>query len=141
MRPQPRRRGWRIDARDKWAEWLAERRFGGDPEIRSRFSEELAERADKVLDYAELDEGETLLDVGCGEGLIAFRALERRAGAVIFSDVSQDLLDSCSEAATSLGIGARCRFVLASADDLRAIDEDSVDIVTTRSVLIYVADK
>jgi ubiquinone/menaquinone biosynthesis C-methylase UbiE len=127
--------------RDQWAEWLAERRFGGDPEIKRRFSEELAQRAENVLDYSELGEGETLLDVGCGEGLIGFRALERGARTVIFSDISQDLLDFCRETAMRFGVLDRCRFVLASADHLASINAGSVDVVTTRSVLIYVPDK
>jgi SAM-dependent methyltransferase len=61
--------------------------------------------------------------------------------SVVFSDVSQDLLDFCSEAAESLGVGDRCRFVRASADDLSPVESESVDVVTTRSVLIYVQDK
>ena len=91
---------------------------------------------DRVLDRAELREGETLLDVGCGDGLIAFGALERGAGRVIFSDVSDDLLDVCRRLA---GGDARCEFVSAAAEDLGAIDDGSVDVVTTRSVIIYVA--
>lgn len=43
---------------------------------------------EQVLDRAALAEGETLLDVGCGEGMIGLGALER----VIFSDISDDLL-------------------------------------------------
>ena len=35
----------------------------------------------------------------------------------------------------------RCEFVEARAEDLRPIEDDTVDAVTTRSVLIYVADK
>jgi arsenite methyltransferase len=128
-------------ARDRWAEWLAERRFGGDPDIRAEFLGKLSQTRDRVLDRAELREGETLLDVGCGEGLIGFGALERGAGSVIFSDVSTDLLDFCREAATDLGVLPRCRFVEAAADDLGPIDGESVDVVTTRSVLIYVEDK
>jgi arsenite methyltransferase len=127
--------------RDRWAEWLAERRFGGDPETRRRFTAELTERRDRLLDLAELAEGETLLDVGCGEGLIAFGALERGAGTVVFSDISDDLLELCRQAAAELGVIERCRFVNAPADDLSGIDDESVDVVTTRSVLIYVADK
>ncbi len=130
-----------MKTHDPWAEWLAERRYGGDPEIRRRFSEELAGRADRVLEYAELAEGETLLDVGCGEGLIGFRALERAAGSVVFSDISRDLLDFCREAATRLGALHRCRFLYACADKLAGIGDASVDVVATRSVLIYVADK
>jgi SAM-dependent methyltransferase len=127
--------------RDRWAEWLAERRFGGDPEVRRRSLERLAQTRDAVLDGAELREGEMLLDVGCGEGLIGFGALERGAGTVIFSDVSTDLLDFCREAAAELGVLDRCRFVEAGANDLEPIDDESVDVVTTRSVLIYVKEK
>jgi cyclopropane fatty-acyl-phospholipid synthase-like methyltransferase len=96
--------------RDCWAEWLAERRYGGDSDVRRRFSETLERRADEVLDLAQLCEAERLLDVGCGEGLIGFRALERGAGTVTFSDISRDLLDFCREAATDLGVRRR-RFV------------------------------
>jgi ubiquinone/menaquinone biosynthesis C-methylase UbiE len=128
-------------ARDRWAEWLAERRFGGDPENRARSLVQLAEVRDRVLDRAHVRAGETLLDVGCGEGLIGFGALERGAGTVIFSDISTDLLEFCREAATELGVVQRCRFVEAPADDLAAIDGSSVDVVTTRSVLIYVQEK
>ncbi len=127
--------------RDRWAEWLAERRFGGDPEIRAEMLARLAETRDEVLAGAELREGETLLDVGCGEGLIGFGALGRGAGTVIFSDISTDLLDVCLEAATELGLLARCRFVEAPAEDLSPLEDASVDVVTTRSVLIYVQDK
>jgi SAM-dependent methyltransferase len=127
--------------RDRWAEWLAERRFGGDPEIRADVLAKLAETRERVLDRAELREGETLLDVGCGEGLIGFGALERGAGTVIFSDISTDLLDFCREAATDLGVLDRCRFVETAADDLGPIENESVDVVATRSVLIYVKEK
>src|SRR5262245_488641 len=127
--------------RDRWAEWLAERRFGGDPEFRERVLEKLAETRDRVLDRAELREGDTLLDVGCGEGLIGFGALERGAGTVIFSDISTDLLDFCRDAAAALGALDRCRFVEAAANDLAAIGDESVDVLTTRSVLIYVKEK
>jgi ubiquinone/menaquinone biosynthesis C-methylase UbiE len=127
--------------RDRWAEWLAERRFGGDAAAREEMLLRLAEVRGEVLDRAELRAGETLLDVGCGEGLIGFGALERGAGSVIFSDISTDLLGVCREAAAELGVLDSCRFVQAAADDLEPIADESVDVVTTRSVLIYVKDK
>lgn len=102
---------------------------------------ELAVRRDRVLELAELAAGETLLDVGCGEGLIAFGALERGAGRVVFADVSEDVLAVCRQVAHDLGVEERCRFLRAPADDLREIGDASVDVVTTRSVLIYVGDK
>ena len=127
--------------RDIWAEWLAVHRYGGDPEVRRRMLEETAGFREKVLDRAGLAEAETLLDVGCGEGLIGFGALERGAGHVVFSDISDDLLEFCREAAEALGVFDRCSFVKAGAEDLGEVGDGSVDVVTTRSVLIYVRDK
>ena len=74
--------------------------------------------------------------MGCGTGLIGFGALDRLGpdGRVIFSDVSQDLLDHCRRSA---GGDERCSFVLAAAEDLARVADASVDIVTTRSALIY----
>lgn len=130
-----------MTERDCWAEWLLRRRFGGDPEIERLWRERLLATRERVLDRAELHEGETLLDVGCGDGLIAFGALERGAAEVVFADVSEDLLEESRRLAGQLGLLERCRFLRAPADDLRDVDDASVDIVTTRSVLIYVDDK
>ena len=127
--------------RDIWAEWLAERRSGGDSAVRAKQLEGLAPVRDKVLDRAGLGPGERLLDVGCGEGLIGFGALERGAGHVVFSDISDDLLEFCRATAESLGVLERCSFVRAGAEELVGVDDASMDVVTTRSVLIYVSDK
>ena len=64
-------------ARDRWAEWILERRFGGDAEAAKPMLGQLAKVRERVLDRAEIEPGETVLDVGCGDGLIAFGALER----------------------------------------------------------------
>lgn len=97
---------------------------------------------DRVLDNAgPVDSDTTFLDVGCGEGLLGFGALQRGAGAVVFSDISGALLDVCRDKARELGVDDRCRFVEAPAEDLRSIDGGSIDVAATRSVLIYVADK
>jgi SAM-dependent methyltransferase len=129
---------------DRWHRWLLDVRFGGDAAGREKdLTEFLYSVRDTVLDKARLQPGGTLLDVGTGDGLIAFGALERLgpSGRVIFSDISQDLLDHCREAADAEGLLDRCRFVLAAADRLAGVTDVSVDTVTTRSVLIYVKDK
>jgi arsenite methyltransferase len=129
---------------DRWQRWLLDVRFGGDPEARRQaLTEFLYPVRDKVLDKAQLRPDDTLLDVGAGDGLIAFGALERLGphGHVIFSDISQDLLDHCRKAAEAEGVLQQCRFLLAPADQLSAVVTGSVDVVTTRSVLIYVKDK
>ena len=131
------------EIQDIWSRWLLERRFGGD---RAAMQAGLAKYQypwrDKVLSHANLQEGEILLDVGCGDGLIAFGALEKvNTSQVIFSDISQDLLDHARSLAKEMNVLDRCRFVNTSADDLSVIEAASVDVVTTRSVLIYVSAK
>lgn len=129
---------------DRWHRWLLKTRFGGDEEARRQ---ELAGRLhplrDKVLDNAWLQPQDTLLDVGAGDGLIAFGALQRPgfAGRVILSDISEDLLSHCRDTAKERGWQDRCSFLQAPADELTALRAASVDVVTTRSVLIYVKDK
>jgi SAM-dependent methyltransferase len=126
--------------RDRWAEWLLSRRFGGGTQT-PEWAARLAATRDRVLDGARLEPGDVLLDVGAGDGLIAFGALERGAREVVFSDVSDDLLEHARALADKLGVADRCRFVSAAAEDLAAIAAASVDAVSTRSVLIYVERK
>lgn len=127
---------------DIWSQWLLHGRFGGDPELRKKMFEYLYPIRDRVLIHIDLEDGDTLLDVGCGDGLIAFRALEKfENSCVIFSDISQNLLSHVEAIAGEMSLQDRCRFVCSSADDLSALEGETVDAVTTRSVLIYVADK
>jgi ubiquinone/menaquinone biosynthesis C-methylase UbiE len=128
---------------DHWAAWLAERRHGGDAELLRRQLEFLAPIRDQVLANAALAAGHRVLDVGCGDGLIAFAAAEAvgSTGQVVFGDVSADLLNLCRDLASERGLLERCQFVQAPASDLSPIPDQAVDVVTLRSVLIYEPDK
>jgi arsenite methyltransferase len=119
------------------------RSHAGDPEQKRKSLEFLEPVRDRVLVGARVRSGNVVLDVGAGDGLIAFAAvaLVGEAGRVVFADVSQDLLDHCRTAAQDLGVADRTGFVLAPAEDLSPIADASVDVVTTRSVLIYVEAK
>lgn len=144
MTREQRHNGSMAAPPDRWHRWLMDGRFGGHPAARERFlTEHMYPIRDMVLDRAKLQPRDTVLDVGTGDGLIAFGALEwpGRLRQVIFSDISQDLLDHCEAAAAAEGQLDRCRFVLTPADSLDGIADASVDVVTTRSVLIYVKDK
>lgn len=124
---------------DQWAAWLAEHRHGGDEESLREVLEHLAPIRERVLVNAAIEQGDTVLDVGCGDGLIAFGALELVGGngRVIFTDISEELLDRCRAIANG---DARCEFVGAGVTRLPFADA-SVDAVTVRSVLIYVPDR
>jgi arsenite methyltransferase len=136
---------------DCWALWIRQRRQGGT-DLPPDLANDLQRRRDSVLDRAAIRSGDVVLDVGCGDGLIGFGALDRVGpnGQVIFSDISADLVAQCNASLPSPARGGgqgggsvldRCRFVVNSAADLHDIGDVSVDVVTTRSVLIYVDRK
>jgi arsenite methyltransferase len=127
---------------DSWSRWLSTRRFGGSTERRERIERELRRVRDQVLERARVQPGDHLLDAGTGEGLIGFAALDlvTDTGRVTFNDVSRDLLGQCRDLARDLGVEGRCQFVEAPADDL-PVEDGTVDVVTTRAVLIFVKNK
>lgn len=128
---------------DRWAGWVLRTRHGGDPARLEQAMAVLGPIRDRVLDGAAPAPGETVLDVGCGDGLLAFAALDRVApdGAVVFSDISEALLEHCRGTAAALGVADRCRFVHTGLPDLAGVPAGSVDVVVLRSVLLYVRDK
>lgn len=127
---------------DMWSAWLFSRRFGGDPEQLKAVLEALFPVRERVLDNARLKEGDIVLDVGCGDGFIAFGALERLPSCrAVLVDISHDVLDHARQVAQALGFLEQCTFVRTEAETLAQVPDESVDVVTTRSVLIYVADK
>jgi EmrB/QacA subfamily drug resistance transporter len=128
---------------DRWRRWLVDSRTGDDAQQQHLLSTFLYPLRDELLNRAQIRPGETVLDVGTGAGLIGYGALDRvgPAGQVIFSDVSPDLLGHCQAAVIAEGLLDRSDFLQASADDLNGVRDASVDVVTTRSVLVYVADK
>lgn len=125
---------------DRWLQWLTHGRDAGSAELRQETVAHLAPIRDRVLDGAHVLPGETVLDVGTGEGLLGIAALDRvgAGGDVIFSDASEAALDALRHVAQELSFADHVTFVPAVAEDLRTIATMSVDAVVLRSVLIYV---
>ena len=99
--------------------------------------------ADRVLDGANLQTGMTLADIGTGDGAVALRAIGRvgRSLRVVFADISAPLLRRAKMLAAERDVLDQCSFVECSAERLVGIADKSVDAITTRAVLAYVADK
>lgn len=128
---------------DDWSEWLLRRRHGGDPHEALAVQCRVARFRDRVLDGAGPLAGKVLVDVGAGDGLVAFGAFERagRSLKVILVDVSQELLDRAEQRAVQCGVRDSCTFLHTSAELLEGVADEIADVVTTRAVLAYVADK
>ena len=128
---------------DTWSQWLLHGRHGGDSALRETIDPDLQSFADRVLDGTGIGPDMTLVDIGSGEGLVPFRAIERFGPAlrVILTDISLPMLHHAQARAQALGIESQCSFVECGAEKLGPIADRSVDAVTTRAALAYVADK
>lgn len=132
-----------VPATDVWSQWLLHDRHGGDAGYEQAMRAMVERYLERVLDGARLEAGQTIADVGAGEGLLALRAIERLGGAlrVWLTDVSEPMLRHARAQALERGVADRCTFLRAAADRLEGIDDASLDAVLTRSVLAYVHDK
>ena len=127
---------------DEWSEWLLHRRHGDDPTYDIAVQESVARFAENVLDAAHISPGMTLLDIGSGEGLVAFRAIERfGAVKVILTDISAPMLLHAEQIATHRKVSDQCRFLQLSAQNLAGIADASIDVVVARAAIAYVSDK
>jgi len=128
---------------DLWSDWLFHYRNGNDAGYLKSIQTATAGYAERVLDGGKLATGMTLVDVGCGDGLVGLRAIERIGSdlQVIMTDISRPLLDYAKQQAEARGVSVQCHFIECAADHLGDIPDGSVDLVCTRAVLAYVADR
>jgi len=132
-----------VAVTDAWSEWLLHRRHADDPTYERVVQGVVQRLADRVLDEAKLSPGMLLADIGAGEGLLAFRAIERVGPTlqVVLTDISGPMLRHAEALAAQRGVRSQCRFLECSAEKLDDIADATVDVVATRAVLAYVADK
>ena len=128
---------------DVWATWLRTGRDGGSESMRAENLRRLASVRDRILDRAEILSGDTVLDVGAGQGLLGLAALDRTGdtGHVIFSDISDPSLDDCRAEVQQRAALDRTNFIHASAVNLSPIPTASVDVLVERAVLLFIEDR
>ena len=128
---------------DIWSQWLLKRRHAGDAARREYVQRVMEGVRDRVLGGAQLKSGMTLADIGAGEGLIGFGAIDQVGPSlqVVFTDVSLPLLEYARGVAEQRGVSAQCRFVLADAETLQGIGDATIDVITARAALAFVPDK
>jgi SAM-dependent methyltransferase len=93
---------------------------------------------DRVLERARIERGDVFADVGAGTGLLTLGAVAQVGddGDVLAIDVSADALEQLREASRCPNIA----YLIGSADVLPLVD-GAIDVIATRSVLIYVPEK
>lgn len=130
-------------AEDIWSHWLLHGRDAGDAHYAQAMRALVERYIERVLQGAALKPGDTFADIGAGDGSLAFRAIQSAGGALRawIVDVSEAMLRRARSGAEQLRIAERCTFLHAPAERLERIEDESLDAVTTRSVLAYVADK
>jgi arsenite methyltransferase len=128
---------------DVWSEWLLHRRHADDAAY-ARVVRTVVERiADRVLDAANLSAGMSLADIGAGEGLLAFKAIERIGPSlrVTMTDISAPLLRHAEANSVERNVRSQCTFLECSAEKLFGIADSTLDVVATRAALAYVPGK
>ena len=128
---------------ENWTQWLKKNRFAGQtPEMIEQTTKWLEAVRDVILEYAEIQPYDTVLDIGCGTGLLAFRALEMQEckGNVIFSDMFQDCLDDCKKILDESGVKGGYELLKSPVEHL-ALPMSTVHKAVMRSVLVHVVNK
>lgn len=131
------------DICENWTQWLMETRFAFlTPQMKQQTINWLKLVRDNVLLRANIKEGETVLDIGTGTGLLAFKALEqlKGTGLVIFSDKFKDCLDSCEKFLKSQNITSGYKMLNCPAEKID-LPDNFVDKAMCRSVLVHIVDK
>ena len=126
-----------------WTQWLKQNRFAGQtPEMIEQTTKWLEAVRDVILVYAEIMPHETIIDIGCGTGLLAFRALELQGckGKVIFSDKFQDCLDDCKKILDDSNVTTGYEMLLSPCEHI-ALPESTVHKALMRSVLVHIVNK
>ena len=126
-----------------WTQWLKQNRFAGQtPEMIEQTTKWLEAVRDVILVYAEIMPHETVIDIGCGTGLLAFRALELQQcmGKIIFSDKFQDCLDDCQRILDESNVTTGYEMLLSPCEHI-ALPASTAHKALMRSVLVHIVNK
>ncbi|MFW5973208.1 MAG: class I SAM-dependent methyltransferase [Bacteroidota bacterium] len=118
-------------------------RYGWDkaaPVYEEAWQDPLQHTQERLLELADLQPGERVLDIACGTGLVTFPAAERvgHDGAVTAVDLSDSMVAAVEEKSRQNGFG-RIEARQMDAESL-SFDDASFDVVLCSLGLMYVPD-
>ena len=133
-----------YDERDVWHEWLTRDLHDSNSDLSSAQNQRIINSfALRAIENAQLDVNQKLLDVGSGEGVVAFLAIDKIGPSlqVVMLDISQELLDLSRQKAISKNVIDQCLFVKGSMKSMSMIENNSIDRIITRASLAYIDHK
>ena len=95
----------------------------------TRIAQSMRESGDALVETFGLSRGLKVLDLGCGDGTTALPAA-RRGADVLGVDIASNLVEAGNKRAQAEGL-ANCRFQEGDATNLRALADDSFDLVVS----------
>ena len=104
------------------------------------WQEQLKPAQDKLLHFASIRQGDKIIDVACGTGLVSFRALDvvGENGFVLGTDISDKMIEIANEAAKQIN-KTNIKFERMDAEELK-ISDDEFDAALCALGLMYVPD-
>jgi ubiquinone/menaquinone biosynthesis C-methylase UbiE len=107
----------------------------------NHWREQLASAQSRMLEFADLQPGEQVLDVGCGTGLVTFDAAAAvgEGGEVVGTDISSVMIERATQLGKSRGLG-QCRFLRSDAESIGSLGDDSFDAAICALGLMYFPD-
>jgi len=104
------------------------------------WQQQLKPAQDLLLELADLQPGENVLDIACGTGLVSFEALNRVKpnGYLTGTDISDKMVEMASAISTQNGEN-RAHFERMDAEELR-FENESFDVALCALGLMYVPD-
>jgi len=115
-------------------------RYGWDKaaiHYESAWQQQLKPAQDLLLEMANIQDGEQVLDIACGTGLVTFKAAEK-AGYVLGTDISDGMIELARNVSKEKTI-SNIAFERMDAEKLELKDE-SFDVVLCALGLMYVPD-
>jgi len=106
--------------------------------INHLFRKSMRLRFEKSIAGCNPIEGKSVLDVGCGPGHYAITLAQRGAARVVGIDFADGMLQLASEHAKKVGVGDRCKFMVA--DFYTYAPQDIFDYVIVMGFMDYMPD-
>lgn len=130
--------GYDEQTDDRWLDWLLRGRDAGQSEMRNRSLAYLQPIFERVAAGARIQAGDTIVEVGAGEGRLGLLALQAAGpdARLLLTDISDSVVEHLR---TELHprLADQISILQTPAESLTGVPDESVDVVLVRSVLIY----